>query len=294
MEEDDEGVRIAIAALGSLKTGSTTSTSTASAESATAKGKGKGREGPHSAHEIVDGHGPAGFRPSMWVTEQRGWGEEGLTATALPSVQAAQDSSSPSSAAANAASDGPPPDAHHGSSGVGCNAGSSSASLSYSPVSTPSALTATTESSSPSSPSQAWGAERPPYTTRYVRVGEDGLYTPGTSASDGASTFYDLTPGASLQQSTSNGEDGFIGRVAQMPLVSGALKVYERGKQSSRVVKYGTDLVESSVKTVSKPVINRVIGPGLVGQLDDFACRQLDRVRGLSLLSFCGCSSGRT
>lgn len=43
-------------------------------------------------------------------------------------------------------------------------------------------------------------------------------------------------------------------------------------------VQYGTDLMETSVKTLSKPVINRVVGPNLVGQIDDFACRQLDRV----------------
>lgn len=42
---------------------------------------------------------------------------------------------------------------------------------------------------------------------------------------------------------------------------------------------YGTDLMETSVKTLSKPVINRMVGPDLVGQIDDFACRQLDRVR---------------
>lgn len=44
------------------------------------------------------------------------------------------------------------------------------------------------------------------------------------------------------------------------------------------ILQYGTDLMESSVKTLSKPVINRVVGPSLAGQLDDFACRQLDRV----------------
>lgn len=34
-----------------------------------------------------------------------------------------------------------------------------------------------------------------------------------------------------------NGEEGFIGRVAQFPLVSGTLKLYERGRNSNRVVK---------------------------------------------------------
>lgn len=42
---------------------------------------------------------------------------------------------------------------------------------------------------------------------------------------------------AQAQQSQLQGDDGFIGRVSQFPLVSGALKVYERGRNSSRVVK---------------------------------------------------------
>jgi hypothetical protein len=36
-------------------------------------------------------------------------------------------------------------------------------------------------------------------------------------------------------------------------------------------------MMESSVKSLSKPVIQRL--PVDVGQLDEFACRQLDRVR---------------
>jgi hypothetical protein len=42
---------------------------------------------------------------------------------------------------------------------------------------------------------------------------------------------------AQAQQSQIPGDDGFIGRVSQLPLVSGALRVYERGRNSSRVVK---------------------------------------------------------
>ncbi|KAG0288865.1 hypothetical protein BGZ98_004078 [Dissophora globulifera] len=54
------------------------------------------------------------------------------------------------------------------------------------------------------------------------------------------------------------------------------LKAYESGKQNSKVMKYGAEMVESGVKTLSKPVFNK-LEPKL-GQLDDFACRQLDRV----------------
>lgn len=79
--------------------------------------------------------------------------------------------------------------------------------------------------------------------------------------------------------------------MSSFPLVGTAIRVYEHGKASSRVVKvhllvflvvntsewrmqYGAEMVESSVKTISKPVINRLP----VNQIDDFACRQLDKV----------------
>lgn len=39
-------------------------------------------------------------------------------------------------------------------------------------------------------------------------------------------------------------------------------------------MKYGAEMVESSVKTISKPVIDRLP----VNQIDEFACRQLDKV----------------
>ena len=69
-----------------------------------------------------------------------------------------------------------------------------------------------------------------------------------------------------------------------------ALRAYEQSKASSRVVKvrcklifaiypliflqYGAEMMESSMRSISKPVIDRLP----VNQLDDFACRQLDRV----------------
>ena len=39
-------------------------------------------------------------------------------------------------------------------------------------------------------------------------------------------------------------------------------------------LQYGAEMMESSMKTISRPVIDRLP----VGQLDDFASRQLDRV----------------
>ncbi|KAF9346144.1 hypothetical protein BGX26_002366 [Mortierella sp. AD094] len=72
----------------------------------------------------------------------------------------------------------------------------------------------------------------------------------------------------------------FISRMSSLPLVNSAvnsaLKAYESGKQNSKVMKYGAEMVESGVKSLSKPVLDK-LEPKL-GQLDDFACRQLDKV----------------
>ncbi|RPD64490.1 Opi1-domain-containing protein [Lentinus tigrinus ALCF2SS1-7] len=74
-----------------------------------------------------------------------------------------------------------------------------------------------------------------------------------------------------------------LSRVSNLPLVSGALRAYEHSKASSRVVKvrlrhplllYGAEMMESSMKSISRPVIDRLP----VNQLDEFACRQLDRL----------------
>ncbi|KAF7982524.1 hypothetical protein HWV62_28140 [Athelia sp. TMB] len=66
----------------------------------------------------------------------------------------------------------------------------------------------------------------------------------------------------------------FAARVAHFPLVGSALRVYEAGKNSSRLTQYGAALVEGGVKAVS----GRVGVDAYVGQLDEFACRQLDRI----------------
>lgn len=68
----------------------------------------------------------------------------------------------------------------------------------------------------------------------------------------------------------------FVARVSNFPLFNTALRAYEHGKASSRVVKYGAEMMESSVKTISRPVIDRL--PVDVNQLDEFACRQLDKL----------------
>ncbi|EMD38991.1 hypothetical protein CERSUDRAFT_112701 [Gelatoporia subvermispora B] len=69
-------------------------------------------------------------------------------------------------------------------------------------------------------------------------------------------------------------DSDFVSRMSNIPIVNSALRAYEQSKASSRVVKYGAEMMESSVKSISRPVIERLP----VNQLDEFACRQLDRL----------------
>ncbi|KAF9423456.1 hypothetical protein BGZ94_008280 [Podila epigama] len=80
---------------------------------------------------------------------------------------------------------------------------------------------------------------------------------------------------ASSTSSSFMAQAPFISRMSSLPIVNSALKAYETGKQNSKVMKYGAEMVESSVKSISKPVFDK-LEPKL-GQLDDFACRQLDK-----------------
>ncbi len=61
--------------------------------------------------------------------------------------------------------------------------------------------------------------------------------------------------------------------MSNLPLVHPALRAYDYAKANSRVVKFGAEVMEGTVKTVTRPVIDRLP----VNQLDEFACRQLDR-----------------
>ncbi|KAF8993313.1 transcription factor Opi1-domain-containing protein [Cyathus striatus] len=71
-------------------------------------------------------------------------------------------------------------------------------------------------------------------------------------------------------------QQGLVSRVSNFPLVGSALRAYDYGKNSSRVVKYGAQMVESSLSTISRPLIDRL--PVNVERLDEFACQQLDRL----------------
>jgi len=121
--------------------------------------------------------------------------------------------------------------------------------------------------------------------------------TPALSISSSATSPASTSlPSPSLSTQEDINSPDFVSRVSHFPLVGSALRVYEQGKASSRVVKvsahpafcviptdrlslsqYGAEMMESSVKTISRPVIDRL--PVDVNQLDEFACRQLDRVR---------------
>lgn len=91
------------------------------------------------------------------------------------------------------------------------------------------------------------------------------------SSSSFTTNHANATAAPSPQQDVS---PDFVSRVSNLPLVNTALRAYEQGKASSRVVKYGAEMMESSVKSISRPVFERLP----VEQLDEFACRQLDRL----------------
>ncbi|EIW78804.1 Opi1-domain-containing protein [Coniophora puteana RWD-64-598 SS2] len=88
-----------------------------------------------------------------------------------------------------------------------------------------------------------------------------GPSSPSTSASNG-------------HQYPDASSPDFVSRVSHFPIVNTALKAYENTKASSRMVKYGAEMMESSMKTFYRPVLGRLP----VDQLDEFACRQLDRL----------------
>lgn len=103
----------------------------------------------------------------------------------------------------------------------------------------------------------------------------NGARASGSNAQTPASTSTALSaPSPSLPADMTSPD--FVARVSNFPLFNTALRAYEHGKASSRVVKYGAEMMESSVKTISRPVIDRL--PVDVNQLDEFACRQLDKL----------------
>lgn len=106
--------------------------------------------------------------------------------------------------------------------------------------------------------------------------------TPQVASSD---SFMDMEcePSPSSDGCTSPHQRTFISRVSSLPVVNATFRtigeVYETSKNSSRVIRYSAETMESSMKTLfdnTKPVLSR-FEPNLE-RLDEFAQRQLDRV----------------
>ena len=73
-----------------------------------------------------------------------------------------------------------------------------------------------------------------------------------------------------IQQRSSN---HFIHRVSNIPLLNSALKAYESSKNSSSVVKYGAEMVES----IAAPIYGK-FGKHALSGVDEWGCKQLDKV----------------
>ncbi|KAJ3188143.1 hypothetical protein HDU85_005291 [Gaertneriomyces sp. JEL0708] len=74
--------------------------------------------------------------------------------------------------------------------------------------------------------------------------------------------------------------DHFMSRVSAIPLVNRSITqistAYEATKNASRVVKYSAESVETGMKTITKPVFNK-LEPALAS-VDRFACASLDKL----------------
>ncbi|EIW78813.1 Opi1-domain-containing protein [Coniophora puteana RWD-64-598 SS2] len=106
------------------------------------------------------------------------------------------------------------------------------------------------------------------------------IYTRNVHSSQSAKLASRLTVTLSASASASNGH-----QYLDAPLQTSSLACptslsfippsrHENTKASSRMVNYGTEMMESSASTFYRPVLGRLH----VNQLDAFACRQLDRL----------------
>lgn len=78
-----------------------------------------------------------------------------------------------------------------------------------------------------------------------------------------------------MLQQQKNSSNHFIHRVSNIPLVNSALKAYESSKNSSSVVKYGAEMVES----IAAPIYGKFgkHAASLSG-VDEWGCKQLDKL----------------
>ncbi|KAH9921739.1 Opi1-domain-containing protein [Epithele typhae] len=146
----------------------------------------------------------------------------------------------------------------------GANASSPSTSFQTTP-----ALSVTSVASSPSLPSPQLVDEDARDEQRLRGRALRGATRPRADGAD---------DDAEMAAADGRGEDAewksLSSRMTSLPIVTTALRAYEHSKASSRVVKYGAEMMESSVKSISRPVMDRLP----VAQLDEFASRQLDRL----------------
>ncbi|KAJ2846222.1 transcriptional regulator opi1, partial [Coemansia brasiliensis] len=66
----------------------------------------------------------------------------------------------------------------------------------------------------------------------------------------------------------------FMQHVQAIPLVSSALEIYDRSRQSSALIRAGSNVIESGVRRMCSPIAKHIN----VEQLDSFACRQLSNL----------------
>lgn len=74
-------------------------------------------------------------------------------------------------------------------------------------------------------------------------------------------------------------QQNFIHRVSNIPLVNSALKAYESSKNSSSVMKYGAEMVES----FAAPIYDK-FGKHALSGVDEWGCKQLDKVVSFSII----------
>ncbi|KAJ6471963.1 hypothetical protein C8R45DRAFT_1013689 [Mycena sanguinolenta] len=89
--------------------------------------------------------------------------------------------------------------------------------------------------------------------------------------------------GAAMRGGTERERERYpsLARMQSLPLVSGALRVYDTAKTNSRVVQYTSSLVSSSLRHGTS-----LLPAGSGERMDEFAGGMLDRVRRLSLPLF--------
>ncbi|TPX59490.1 hypothetical protein SpCBS45565_g07723 [Spizellomyces sp. 'palustris'] len=114
-----------------------------------------------------------------------------------------------------------------------------------------------------------------------VRANQEGpYYMTDPDVQMAAEALGGLRHGDMGQAMRQPNQEHFMQRVSNIPLVNKSINqistAYEATKNASRVVKYSAESVETGVKTITKPVFDK-LEPALA-PLDRFACTQLDKL----------------